>query len=104
MCEGGVRVGEPDGVNVTTVVEPLLSECRAGPTWEQGGLTLLGSFVSAEEKQQLVQAGTSPTWEQAGLTLVLVCTLLFNSASRARPTWEQDGLTLIIAQRKKNHN
>jgi hypothetical protein len=24
MCEGGIRVGEPDGVNVTTVVEPLL--------------------------------------------------------------------------------
>mgnify|MGYP001229344071 CR=1 FL=1 len=41
MCEGGILVGEPDGVIVTTAVEPLLSECRVSLTWEQGSLTLL---------------------------------------------------------------
>ena len=66
ICEGGDRVGEPDGVNVTTVVEPLLSKCRAGPTWEQGGLTLLGSFVSAQEKPQLVQAGPAQPGSRLG--------------------------------------
>ena len=42
LGEREILVREHDRVIVTTAVEPLLSECSFSPTWEQGGLTLLG--------------------------------------------------------------